>query len=134
MSFWTNKLNGIEQTSTPVITRNLYGLHQPVYIPGTISQQQSIPGQYTPSVRMVEGDSCPQCGTDSYRTYGSYAITCIECGYHPRFTQEGSGIRIPREAGVIATPARQLDSGGTNLRGQIEQFNVNQHQNISNIN
>lgn len=129
MSFWANKLNGTPAamtTAAPV--RDLYGMYRPLDTPETAPAQD-----YAPSVPMTAGSHCPECGTDNYMSNGSYAITCPACGYHPRFKQSGSGIRVPTDPSNKATPARQLDAAGTNLKAQIAQMNANQHSNISNI-
>jgi ribosomal protein S27AE len=133
MSFWEAKLNGKQPAPIPPPTRELFQQYQPV-----LQQLEPIPSQvpvqqYKPSVRMTQGSSCPQCGSDTYMTHGSYAVTCGSCGYHPRFMQEGSGMRVPTDPKAKAQPARQVDSAGTNLRGQIAQMNANQHANITNI-
>jgi ribosomal protein S27AE len=107
MSFWQNKLNG-ETTQTPVVpSRDLYSLHNAPTIPQAVLPQQSIPQDYKPNVRLKEGGRCPDCGSDRYMTYGSYAIACGDCGYHPRFEQSGHGERsLPTKPGEAA-PARQ---------------------------
>lgn len=132
MSFWEARLNG--KTPAPIPPpRDLFQQYQPVTqqpVENSVPEQQQ---NYKPSVRLTQGSSCPQCGSDSYMVHGSYAIACDTCGYHPRFQQEGSGVRVPTDPKAKAQPARQLDSGGTNLRGQIAEMNANQHSNITNI-
>jgi hypothetical protein len=59
---------------------------------------------------------------------------CPECGFHPRFDQQGRGVRVLSEPGVKVQAAKQLDNQGTSLKGQIAQLNANQHNNISNVN
>jgi hypothetical protein len=133
MSFWENKLNGKPPAATPPPQRGLYLQYQPVQEQLLVVPQQPTSEEYKPSVRLTQGNICPQCSSDNYMNYGSYAIACDTCGYHPRFQQEGSGVHVPKEPGKKAQPARQIDSAGTNLRGQIAQMNANQHSNITNI-
>ena len=109
MSFWADKLNGTNSVPTSIPSRELFGLHQPVYTPQANSTQQSIQNQqnYQPNVRLKQGGRCPDCGSDKYMSHGSYAIACGECGYHPRFEQSGHGERSLKTQPGEATPARQ---------------------------
>jgi ribosomal protein S27AE len=106
MSFWAEKLSGVATPAPTVVpSRNLYGLYTtPVPQPQTVSYEED----YTPSVRMTKGSTCPGCGSDRYLgSIGDRAVSCGECGYHPRFEQTGYGTRsLPSDAGA-ATPARQ---------------------------
>lgn len=117
MSFWANKLNGQAPTAQP-ITRELYPT-TPLYTPQA-SQPQAVPMEsYTPTVRLTQGSTCPGCGSTNYRgTVGERAISCPECGYHPRFEQSGYGERSLRTAPGDATPARQI-SGGQTMQGAL---------------
>lgn len=88
MSFWEKKLNN-ERVEKPKLSRDLYGFPTPQQsAPQTVSEQVA----YTPTVRTIQGGFCPGCGSENYRgNFGSYAIACPECGYHPRFQQSGYG-------------------------------------------
>lgn len=114
MSFWADKLNNAPVKTTPIPSRDLYGLYNSQTIPNTSPQQLSIPNQeYTPSVRLKEGGRCPGCNSDKYMQYGSYAIACGECGYHPRFEQSGYGERSLNTKPGEATAARQSGDSQT---------------------
>jgi hypothetical protein len=56
-------------------------------------------------------------------SYGSYAIACGECGYHPRFEQSGHGERSLNTKPGEATPARQSGDSQT-MQGQIATLNA----------
>lgn len=128
MSFWANKLNG-EPNKAPVLpTRELYTQAIPVVVP----QQSSIPQDYQPSVRLKQGGRCPDCGSDKYMSYGSYAIACAECGYHPRFEQSGHGERSLQTKPGEATPARQSGDSQT-MQGSIATLNAGGGDHIGNI-
>lgn len=68
-------------------------------------------------------DTCPSCGSGNYRGgMGSNEMTrCYDCGYNPRFTQQGSG--IPSDASAAATPSKQVSTAN----------NFNPHQIIGHI-
>ena|ERR1700741_481387 len=125
MSFWANKLNGEEVRQTPVPSRDLYNLGIPQTIPQQTPQTPSIPQsqEYVPSVRLKEGGRCPGCGSDKYMQYGSYAIACGECGYHPRFEQSGYGERSLQTKPGEATAARQSGDSQT-MQGAIAVLNT----------
>ena len=141
MSFWNDKLNGAKPAPVVTTSRDLYGFYNtpaPMQQQQSIPQQQPVEEQYRPEVPLIQGGICPGCGSDRYPPAervmnGVRQGVCPECGYHPSFRQQGYGHHIGKEQGVKATPARQLDSAGTNLNGQIAQMNANQHNNISNI-
>jgi ribosomal protein L37AE/L43A len=113
MSFWAEKLNGITNTTpTPLpVSRELYGIYtNPVAQPQTVSTQQ----EYIPTVRMTQGSTCPGCGSDKYLgRIGERAVSCAECGYHPRFEQTGYGTPSLRAESGAVTPARQYHGGQT---------------------
>ena len=138
MSFWAARLNGTPPPPVVPASRELYPqyLSVPQEALSTIPQQpQSV--DYKPTVRMTTGGICPGCGTDNYLPHPpgqpSVAVACNNCGYHPRFAQEGNGVRVPSAPGAKVVAARQVDAAGTNIRGQIAQMNANQHANIPNI-
>jgi hypothetical protein len=122
LSFWADKLNGQPITPTPVISRDLYPA---TYIPSAPAQQ-TVPAtqSYTPTVRLVQGSTCPGCGSDRYRTNGSYAVACGECGYHPRFEQSGYGTPSLSSAHGSAIAARQIDSQGSSMHASIAELNA----------
>jgi len=122
LSFWANKLNGQPIPATPIISRDLYPA-TPQYIPSA-PQQQTVSQPYTPKARLVQGSICPGCGSDRYRTNGSYAVACGECGYHPRFEQSGYGTPSLSSAHDNATPARQIDSQGSSMKAAIAELNA----------
>jgi ribosomal protein S27AE len=111
MSFWAQKLNGETVKPTTVPSRDMFNVYT-APTPPQQNQQQSIQ-EYIPSVRLKEGGRCPGCGSDKYMTYGSYAIACGECGYHPRFEQSGYGERSLRSEAGEAQPARQSKDSQT---------------------
>jgi ribosomal protein S27AE len=120
MSFWASKLNG-EQPQTVVPSRDIFNVGIP--IPQQSQPQGSIPSDYVPTVRLKQGGHCPDCGSDKYMSYGSYAIACGECGYHPRFEQSGHGERSLNTKPGEATPARQSGDSQT-MQGQIATLNA----------
>lgn len=130
MNFWANRLNG-QQVQAPLPTsRQLYPALVP-YTPQSPSQETVSPAQsYTPTARMTQGSTCPGCGSDKYRAFGSYAIACGECGYHPRFEQSGYGDSNLRDPGMVATPARQT-IGTQTMQGAIAALNAG-HRDTSN--
>lgn len=124
MSFWANKINGQEVKPVAPASRDLFSLYNPVTIPQQTPQPDSIPNQeYKPSVRLKEGGHCPGCGGDKYMTYGSYAIACGECGYHPRFEQSGYGERSLQTKPGEAQAARQSGDSQT-MQGAIAVLNT----------
>jgi ribosomal protein S27AE len=132
MSFWQNKLNGDTAQPPVVPSRDLFGAYNVPNIPPAIPQQPSIPQEYKPNARLKEGGRCPDCGSDKYMTYGSYAIACGECGYHPRFEQSGHGEKsLPTKPGE-ATPARQSGDSQT-MQGSIVTLNAGGGDHIGNI-
>lgn len=123
MSFWANKLNGEPVKPTTIPSRDMFQVN-PVPLPQQTPQSSSIPNQeYTPSVRLKEGGRCPGCGSDKYMTYGSYAVACGECGYHPRFEQSGYGERSLQTKPGEAAPARQSGDNQT-MQGAIATLNA----------
>lgn len=129
MTFWANKLNGGTYTPpvSPVRTLN------PANYPQPVSSHQTVPvepyrgptePQYVPSVRMIQGDNCPGCGSTNYRgRVGDRAIACPECGFHPRFEQTGYGTPSLRAEAGQATPARQ-PANTSNLKASIALLNA----------
>lgn len=131
MSFWANKLNG-EPNNTPVIpTRDMFGVTVAT-TPPQPQQQSSISQDYKPSVRLKQGGHCPDCGSDKYMTYGSYAVACGECGYHPRFEQSGHGERSLQTKPGEAQPARQPGDSQT-MQGSIAILNAGGGDHIGNV-
>ena len=130
MSFWANKLNGTPTQAPVPVNRDLY----PLYTTPTAPQQQSIPQptEYAPSVRLKRGGHCPECGSDKYLPFGSYAISCSECGYHPRFEQSGHGERSLKTKPGEATPSRQTGDMQT-MQGSIAILNTGGGDHIGNI-
>jgi hypothetical protein len=121
MSFWAEKINGTPSSPPLVVpSRDLFNLYTPqLSQPTAVSQQQD----YIPTVKTIEGSTCPDCGSNYYRSFGNYAIACGECGYHPRFEQSGHGTRsLPTDPGV-ATPARQ-PKGGQTMKQSIAALNA----------
>lgn len=124
MSFWAEKLNGV-QSSTPVVlpqSRELYGL----YNTPQASAQQAVPAQqeYVPTANLIQGSVCPGCSSTRYRaSVGSRAIACPECGYHPRFEQSGYGERSLRSQPGEVSAARQ-PSGGQTMQASIALLNA----------
>ena len=125
MSFWANKLNNEPVKTAPVPSRDLFSLYNSPAIPQQARQQHSIPAnqEYQPSVRLKEGGHCPGCGSDKYMQYGSYAIACGECGYHPRFEQSGYGERSLQTKPGEAKAARQPGDSQT-MAGAIAVLNT----------
>lgn len=83
-------------------------MYNPISTPPFVPQQESIPQpqpEYQPKAKLTKGGFCPECGSPNYRTFGSYAIACGNCGYHPRFQQSGFGEPNLRDDGAQA--ARQ---------------------------
>jgi hypothetical protein len=104
----------------------MFGVGNPQNIPQQTPQAPSIPQQnqdYTPSVRLKEGGRCPGCMSDKYMQYGSYAVACGECGYHPRFEQSGYGERSLQTKPGEAQPARQSGDSQT-MAGAIVTLNA----------
>lgn len=124
-NFWARKL-GVNDAPSPAPfqrSTELFPLYtSPAMAQGAVpSQQVAVPqGQtpqaqeYTPSVRLKQGEICPGCGSDRYfRPQPSYMPTCGDCGYNPRFEQSGYGERsLPTKKGE-ATPSRQVMGGQT---------------------
>lgn len=132
MSFWANKLNNEPVKTSPIPSRDLYSLYNSQTIPNETPQQLSIPNQeYKPSVRLKEGGRCPGCNSDKYMSYGSYAIACGECGYHPRFEQSGYGERSLQTKPGEATAARQSGDSQT-MQGSIATLNAGGGDHIGN--
>lgn len=126
MNFWANKLAGAEVAPEPQLPRGLF-YNTPAPLPQpTVPQMQT----YTPSVRLIQGSTCPGCGSNNYRgNVGSYAISCSECGYHPRFEQTGYGTRSLASDTGTATPARQV-AGSQTMRGAIALLNAGAGEHI----
>jgi ribosomal protein S27AE len=122
MSFWANKLNGEPVKQNTIPSRDLYIPYSQT-VPQPLPQQNSISNEeYKPNVRLKEGSNCPGCGSDKYMTYGSYAIACGECGYHPRFEQSGYGERNLKTEPGQAQAARQSGDSQT-MQGAIATLN-----------
>lgn len=113
MSFWASKLNGAPTAPPQSPPRALY----PANYPPPVQQPQTVPTgpysplpepQYTPSVKLTQGSTCPDCGSTNYMgLIRNAAVACPDCGYHPLFQQSGHGMRsLGADAGA-ATPARQ---------------------------
>ncbi|WPH58215.1 hypothetical protein SEA_LUCKYSOCKE_140 [Streptomyces phage LuckySocke] len=125
-NFWARKL-GLSNTApapAPFQRSNeLYPLYTaPQVAQGAVpSQQGAVPqGQvqteeYTPSVRLKQGETCPGCGGDKYfRATPANMPTCGDCGYNPRFEQSGYGERsLPTQKGEKVAAARQVAGGQT---------------------
>lgn len=124
-NFWARKL-GITTSPAPAPfqrSNELYPLYtSPEVAQGAVpSQQVAVPqGQnqaqeYTPSVRLKQGDTCPGCGGDKYfRPSPSMMPSCGDCGYNPRFEQSGYGERsLPTQKGDKVAAARQVAGGQT---------------------
>jgi hypothetical protein len=77
--------------------------------------QGQIPQQeYTPSVRMKQGDICPGCGGDKYfRAQPSAMPICGDCGYNTRFEQQAYGAPSLKADPKDVAPARQAGGGQT---------------------
>lgn len=126
MNFWANKLNGAPVAPSPKPSRDLYTYTTPTYTPPT------VPGlpEYTPTVRLIQGSTCPGCGSTNYRPpVNRFAIACPDCGYHPRFEQSGYGQRSLRTEAGQATPARQPTSTQT-MQGSIAALNAGSGEHI----
>lgn len=126
MSFWANKLNNQPVAQPSVMSRDLYPT-TPVYTTPPVPTP-AVSEEYVPSVKLIQSDVCPGCGSDLYRaTVGSRAIACPICGYHPRFEQSGYGeSSLNAIPGSAATPARQV-FGGQTMKGAIAALNAKQH-------
>lgn len=129
MSFWANKLNGGSYTPPASPPRGLYQANypQPVHSPQTVPtgpQAPPVGPQYTPSVKMTQGSTCPDCGSTNYMgLIRNAAVACPDCGYHPLFQQSGHGMRsLGTDAGQ-ATPARQ-PANTSNLAASIAVLNA----------
>lgn len=122
MNFWANKLAGTTPPPTSALPRSLFS-HEPVQVPQTF-QPAPQEQQYTPTARLIQGSTCPGCGSDKYRgSVGSYAVACPICGYHPRFEQTGYGVpSLATEPGAV-TPARQVQ-GSQTMKGAIAALNA----------
>jgi len=134
MSFWADKLNGTPSSNTPIPSRDLFGLYRPVNtLPSNLSPASIPTGQnYNPNVRLKKGGNCPECGSDKYMQHGSYAITCGECGYHPRFEQSGHGERSLKTEPGSARPARQSGDQQT-MQSSIAVLNAGGGDHISSV-
>lgn len=112
MNFWDNKLNGTP-VDKPVVPRNMFS---PQYV-----QQAPVQEAYTSTVRMTQGDVCPNCGSTSYRAMvpgaGNAVSSCFECGYNPRFEQSGFNTPSLRTEKGVARPARQTNDRSTMAMG-----------------
>lgn len=125
-NFWARKL-GIDTSPAPAPfqrTNELFPLYTaPQVAQGAVpSEQMAVPqGQapqaqeYTPSVRLKQGETCPGCGGDKYfRPSPSFMPTCGDCGYNPRFEQSGYGERsLPTQKGDNVAASRQVQGGQT---------------------
>lgn len=124
-NFWARKL-GLSNAPAPAPfqpSNDLYPLYTaPKVAQGAVpSEQVAVPqGQnqaqeYTPSVRLKQGDTCPGCGGDKYfRASPSMMPVCGDCGYNPRFEQSGYGERsLPTQKGDKVAAARQVAGGQT---------------------
>ncbi len=140
-NFWARKLGVITAPGPAPFQQSteLFPLYTaPTVAQGAVpSQQVAVPqGQtpqaqeYTPSVRLKQGDTCPGCGSDKYfRPSPNFMPTCGECGYNPRFEQSGYGERsLPTKKGE-ATPARQV-MGGQTMEASIAALKVGQGEHI----
>jgi ribosomal protein S27AE len=105
----------------------MFGLN----IPQQIAQPSGIQ-EYKPDVRLKQGSNCPDCGSDKYMTFGSYAVACGECGYHPRFEQSGHGERTFKTKPGEATPARQPGNHQT-MQGAIATLQSGGGDHINNL-
>ncbi len=123
--FWAKKL-GVATPPAPVPfqrSTELYPLYTaPAVAQGAVpSEQMAVPqGQvqqaqeYTPSVRMKQGENCPGCGSDTYfRASPSHMPICGECGYNPRFEQQAYGAPTLKADPKDVAPARQAGGGQT---------------------
>jgi hypothetical protein len=128
MNFWANKLQGTPQQAPVAPSRSLFNpvpLPVPNTVP-TVPQGPPVAPKYVPSVPMTTGSVCPGCGSDNYRPpVAGQAIACGDCGWHPRFQQEGYGLRALRtDKGGPAQPARQVAGQGQTLQAAIAVLNA----------
>ncbi len=126
-NFWARKLGMTNASPAPAPfqrSNELFPLYTtPAVAQGAVpSEQMAVPqGQtpqaqeYTPSVRLKQGETCPGCGGDKYfRPSPSIMPTCGDCGYNPRFEQSGYGERsLPSQKGEKVAAARQVTGGQT---------------------
>jgi hypothetical protein len=123
-NFWARKL-GMTNAPAPVPfqpSTELYPVYTapPVAQGAVPSQQMAVPqGQipqqeYTPSVRMKQGDICPGCGGDKYfRAQPSAMPICGDCGYNTRFEQQAYGAPTLKADPKDVAPAKQTGGGQT---------------------
>lgn len=129
MNFWANKLNGVKsQQASPVQSRELYPTFAPYTPPQP--QPQAVSPAYTPGVRLIQGSTCPGCGTSNYRPLiNNAAVACPICGYHPLFEQSGYGAPSLGTS-KDATPARQDTSNYQSMQTAIAELNAGRGQRI----
>lgn len=123
-NFWARKLGATTAPASAPFqaSTELYPVYTtPQVAQGAVpSQQVAVPqGQvqeeYSPAVRLKQGDICPGCGGDKYfRPSPNIMPTCGDCGYNPRFEQSGYGERsLPTQKGEKVAAARQVQGGQT---------------------
>jgi len=136
-NFWARKLGlATAPAAAPSFQRSneLFPLYTaPAVAQGAVpSEQMAVPqGQtpqaqeYTPSVRLKQGEMCPGCGSDTYfRSQPSAMPICAQCGYNPRFEQSGYGERsLPTQKGEKVAAARQV-AGGQTMQAAIATLNT----------
>jgi hypothetical protein len=121
--FWAKKL-GLSTAPAPAPfqrSTELFPLYTtPTVAQGAVPEQVAVPqGQvpaqeYTPTVRMKQGELCPGCGSDTYfRSSPSHMPLCGECGYNPRFEQQAYGAPTLKADPKDVAPARQAGGGQT---------------------
>lgn len=124
-NYWARKLGLPNAAPAPAPFRasnELYPLYSPPEVAqGAVpSQQMAVPqGQipqqeYTPTVRLKQGQICPGCGSDKYfSSLPNYMPTCGSCGFNPRFEQSGYGERSLKTEPGQAKAAVQVPGGQT---------------------
>lgn len=133
-NYWARKL-GLTTAPAPAPFQRSTELY-PLYTAPTVeqgavpAQQVAVPqGQdqtqeYTPSVRMKQGELCPGCGSDLYfRPTPNTMPTCGACGFNPRFEQSGYGERSLKTEPGQAKPAAQV-AGGQTMQAAIATLNA----------
>jgi hypothetical protein len=133
-NFWARKLGAVENTAPApayVPTQELYPLYTtPAPQQGTVPSQQmaapqgQVPEQeYVPSVRLKQGGICPGCGSDTYFSPSpSIMPICGDCGFNPRFEQEGYGAPTLRGDGATPVAASRQVAGTQTMRGAISEL------------
>lgn len=135
MSFWAQKLGVPPATPAPTPTvapqqpqeapagpwwsQPAYGHTLATPAPVAPAEQPSRAMQLAESVRHTA--TCPGCGSGNYRGgYGNEMQRCYDCGYNPRFSQQGGAAGLPSGHGA-ATPSKQVASGGA---GGVSRFSA----------